>query len=369
MEQGKCIEKFKKRLEMIDSAFFDKKIIGSDIEIWSFLGKDKDCFCFQMHRKICDTGRRFKLRDRPDELEKLLMPQFTKLSVFQFSDEEQDEIIRAGIILRYKDETMIIDQSAIKTFAKCLGVGGDYIDISSIYRNEYLSHQLYLNAATSMHLLGRGKRIMAVMKENYKPIPQINLLEVAKIGKFSHYTITEQETCMYLTFPEIKERLECEYPIYSIEPGVCVRIGNLGDTALIAQEIYLMNGGVIIGSERVSAKHTKNFSIEKFIESIKNDIFPRYKRFYATFYSRSKLVLYKEQALDIYERVLRKPMGTAVFDKQFLANIKLSNICTASEAVEAAIMATKKLEVADYVRPKMSAAFLELLKNIDLEAV
>lgn len=368
MEQGKDINEFRKRLELIDSAFFDRKIIGSEIEIWSFLGKENDSFYFQMHRKVCDTGKRFKLRHNKEEIEKILSPQFAKVSILRFSEDELDEIIRAGIILIYKKDVMIIEQSAIKTFAKCLGVGGDYIDISSIYRNEYLAHQLYLNACTPLHLLGRGKRVMAVMKENYKPIPQINLLEVAKIGSFSHYTITEHETCMYLTFPDIKEKLECEYPIYNINPGICVRIGNFGDTALIAQEIYIVNGGIISG-EKVSAKHTKNFSIEKFIENIRTEIFPRYKRFYATYYSRTKIMLYQEQVLEVYDKVLKMPMGKSIYDKQFIPNVRLDNICTASEAIEAAIKASNDLEVADYVRPKISTAFLELLKNIDLEAV
>lgn len=370
MENGNNISDFEQILKKIDDSFFDKKIQGTQIEIRTFLGKTSTHLVFQLHRKFFEAGKRFRNMNNPMELTKAMMPAFWTMPLSMIKKEELDVLLQTGFALFEGNKMYLVDVGAIKTFAKVLGVGGDCIDIPSIYRDEYLAFQLYLNACTNMHLIGMNNTVLACMKDTYRPIPQQTLLEVAKMGRFVSYSVDDKRSSMMISFPEIRKKLEEEFPIDHIEPAIIVRIGSKGETALTAQEAYIIKGGIIIGSGRITAKHTKNFSINLFIEEIEKEIFPKFRRFFASYQAKKRLVVLKTNVIKHMESRIKPCIGKNLFENEIVPMIeKLPAISTATEVLDATVEYLGGLEMAEYARTKAEESMIDFFRDLDEEAV
>lgn len=216
------------------------------------------------------------------------------ISEYLFSPETLKELWdTTGLMLIIKDEKYIMSNSAINSFSRWVGIGGDKMSKrQNICRDAHLADAILnsesrkpLYFITREAVVGNDpngkpvvvKKIMATVSEDYiKESPELlssvlkRLVKKGEIGKCSVYRweITQKYSDIHVDFPILADVLKQKYN-YDCDfvPGLYFRTSDIGASSFCVRSVIRKGKQYIVLDEK-SFRHIKEYEPDEIMDAI-----------------------------------------------------------------------------------------------------
>ena len=250
---------FKREIKEIDSRTkFKKEFIGN-LQIASYCGPNQ---CI-IHQPMCGNAA-------------TILGNLQKLNITQLpqNNEFKNDYQNTGFLLLNSNHTYVVSPSAVKTFGKRLGIGGEEFATPGIARDMYISRQMYKHASDICTLIVRTyagtEKIFAIMSGQYTETKQEILcktIEQLPEAVCYEWSINNTITKFHLELPSF---IDCKLPD-TIVPGIILYTSDVGESSLSVQPAWRINGTVVKGEPK-ALPHTTKVSLTQYLELVKTTI-------------------------------------------------------------------------------------------------